>query len=214
MSRRVVVPELLDHLPAEDPEARRSRRDLRRINILMGNERWVCRTVSRFPDEANRGIVEIGAGDGILCSKLAARFPQAAVAAYDLAPVPLDLAARVEWHQGDLFEIPAPDGGGVLVANLFLHHFEGEALTALGRWLGNFEVLVFNEPDRAAIPHALGGLLHPWINRVTRHDMHVSIRAGFAAGEISRLLGLDPGRWRTRESSTWRGARRVVVSST
>ena len=41
---------------------------------MMGNERWICRTVSRFPDEANRGIVEIGAGDGILCNKLAELF--------------------------------------------------------------------------------------------------------------------------------------------
>ena len=214
MSPRVVIPELLDHLPADEPDARRSRRDLRRINFLMGNERWVCRTVSQFPNQANRGIVEIGAGDGMLCTKLAALFPQASVAAYDLAPRPSKLAAHVEWRQGDIFASPAPASGGVLVANLFLHHFEGNALTTLGKWFENFEVLVFNEPDRARLPHLLGGTLHPWINRVTRHDLHVSIRAGFAAGEISRLLGLAAGRWQTRESSTWRGARRVVAFKT
>ena len=103
-----------------------------------------------------------------------------------------------------------PEAGGVLVANLFLHHFEGESLRALGRWIGNFDVLVFNEPDRARLPHVLGRLMHPWINRVTRHDMHVSITAGFAAGEITRLLGLDRARWRFSETSTWRGARRVI----
>ena len=214
MSHRVVIPELLDHLPADDPEALRSRRDLRRINFLMGNERWVCRTVSRFPAAASRGIVEIGAGDGMLCGKLAELFPQAAVAAYDLAPRPEDLAARVAWQRGDIFASPPPASGGLLVANLFLHHFEGAALTALGEWFENFEVLVFNEPDRARLPHLLGGSLHLWINRVTRHDMHVSIRAGFAAGEISRLLRLAANRWRTRESSTWRGARRVIVCRT
>jgi hypothetical protein len=160
---------------------------------------------------AEKGIVEIGAGDGMLCGKLARRFPQAPVAAYDLAPRPAELEPRVAWHRGDLFEVPAPERGGVLVANLFLHHFEGEALAALGRWLENFEVLVFNEPDRSRLPHGLGGLLHPWINRVTRHDMHVSIRAGFAAGEMARFLGLDEKHWRIRETSTWRGARRVVA---
>ena len=209
MSRRVVIPELLDHLPADDPEARRSRRDLRRINFLMGNERWVCRTVSKFAAAANRGIVELGAGDGILCNKLATRFPRARVSAYDLVPAP-ELNPRIEWQQGDVFKMPAPDPGGILVANLFLHHFEGAALTALGRWIGDFEVLVINEPDRARVPHLLGGLLHPWINRVTRHDMHVSIDAGFAAGEILEMLGLDPQAWQFRESSTWRGARRVL----
>jgi len=211
MDQRTVIPELLDHLPADDPDALRSRRDLRRINFLMGNERWVCRSMRRFPSEANHGITEIGAGDGLLCHQLARLFPQAPVAAYDLAPRPADLDARIAWHRGDLFETTPPESGGVLVANLFLHHFEENDLNTLGRWMGHFDVLVFNEPDRCRTPHLLGNLMHPWINRVTRHDMHVSIDAGFAAGEIGRLLDLDSRRWRIRETSTWRGARRVVA---
>ncbi len=210
VAKRIVIPEILDHLPADDLDAMRSRRDLRRVNLLMGNERWVCRTARGFPEAAGRGIVEIGAGDGVLCGMLARSFPQARVTAYDLAPPPVDLEARVKWRRGDIFATPAPKPGGVLVANLFLHHFEGDSLTALGRWFGNFELLVFNEPDRAYLPHFLGALMHPWINRVTRHDMHVSIRAGFAAGEIIRLCGLDGGRWHFKETSTWRGARRVI----
>ncbi len=210
MSERKVIPEILDHLPADDPEALRSRRDLRRINFLMGNERWVCRAVGRHAESARRGIVEIGAGDGILCGKLARQFPQAAVSAYDFAPRPAGLESRVRWHRGDIFTAPVPEATGVLVANLFLHHFEGESLARLGRWVGNFEVLVFSEPDRARLPHFLGGLMHPCINRVTRHDMHVSITAGFTGGEIRRFMGLDAARWQSRESSTWRGARRVV----
>ena len=210
MSERKVIPEILDHLPADDPEALRSRRDLRRINFLMGNERWVCRTVANHAESASRGIVEIGAGDGILCGKLARQFPQAAVAAYDLAPRPVGLEPRVGWNRGDIFEAEIPETSGVLVANLFLHHFEGESLVRMGRWVRHFEVLILCEPDRARLPHVLGGLMHPWINRVTRHDMHVSISAGFRQGEIRRGMGLDADRWQSRESSTWRGARRVV----
>ena len=211
MLKRVVIPEILDHLPAGDPEAVRSRLDLRRINLLMGNERWICRTAGHFTEVVEKGIVEIGAGDGMLCSKLARLFPQAPVAAYDLAPVPVNLQSRVRWRQGDIFEIRVPERGGVLVANLFLHHFEKDALTVLGRWCGNFDVLIFNEPDRARLPHLLGGMMHPMINRVTRHDMHVSIRAGFTTGEIPLFLGLDSDRWEIRETSTWRGARRMVA---
>lgn len=210
MPVRKVIPELLDHLPANDPDAQRSRRDLRRINFLMGNERWVCRTLRRFPEAAARGIVELGAGDGKLCEKIARRFPKTPVAAYDLAPAPVDLASQVAWHRGDIFTQPPPAPGGVRIANLFLHHFEGESLTTLGRWLGNADLLVFNEPDRARLPHLLGALMHPWVNSITRHDMHVSITAGFAGGEISRMLGLDPAVWHFRETSTWRGARRVI----
>jgi trans-aconitate methyltransferase len=131
MPSRVVIPEILDHLPATDPAAQRSRRDLRRINFLMGNERWVCRVLHRFPEIVGRGIVEIGAGDGQLCRKMNDLFPQASVTAYDLAPRPVDLDSRVSWQQGDLFATSPPDAGGVRVANLFLHHFEGESLSNL-----------------------------------------------------------------------------------
>lgn len=210
MLQRVVVPELLDHLPVDDPHAVRSRRDLRRINFLMGNERWIHRTLARFPDAVRAGLVELGAGDGRLCRTLANAFPGSSVTAFDLAPAPADLAPRVKWHRGDLFGQPPPSPGGVRIANLFLHHFEGEALTLLGRWLENADLLVFNEPDRASLPHRLGNLMHPWINHVTRHDMHVSIDAGFAAGEIQQLLGLDAARWKFEESCTWQGARRLI----
>ncbi len=210
-SPRVVVPELLDHLPPDDPEAQRSRRDLRRINFLMGNERWVGAAAQRLSNLTANGIVEIGAGDGMLSNTLARLFPQAEIMAYDLAPRPENLEARVKWQCGDILAMPAPEPGGVLVANLFLHHFEGNSLLALGGWMRNFGALVFNEPDRSRLPHFLGGLMHPCINRVTRHDLHVSIRAGFAAGEIGKSLGLDDAHWQVRETSTWRGARRVVA---
>jgi hypothetical protein len=209
MLKRRVISELLDHLPPDDPEALRSRRDLLRINFLMGNERWVARAAARFPEAAARGIVEVGAGDGLLCGKLAGRFPQSPVAAYDLAPRPVDLPARVRWERGDVFEKSAPSGG-ILVANLFLHHFEKEGLRALGSWFRDFDVLIFNEPDRALMPHWLAYLMHPWINRVTRHDMHVSITAGFREGEMIDWLRLDRTDWRFEETCSWRGARRVI----
>jgi hypothetical protein len=212
MSDRVVIPEILDHLPAADPEALRSRRDLRRINFLMGNERWIRREVGRFPEAADRGIAEIGAGDGMLCRRLSLDFPHAPVSAYDLAPPPARLG-RIAWHQGDLFNA-SPPAGGVLVANLFLHHFDAPSLAVLGKWMEGFEVLVFNEPDCARLPHLLGHILNPFVNRVTRHDMHVSIDAGFGRGELETALGLLDRQWNILETSTWRGSRRVVASRT
>jgi hypothetical protein len=211
---RLVVPEILDHLPVDDPEAQRSRRDLRRINLLMGNERWISRSLRKFQDAAQHGITEIGAGDGDLTRRLAREFPESQLSAYDLAPRPARLDPRIAWHQGDVFLAAAPSPGGVVIANLFLHHFEDQALAELGRWLAGCAVLIVNEPDRALLPHGLGRLLHPWINRVTRHDMHVSIDAGFAAGEIATALGLTPGAWKIEETSSWRGGRRVIAWQT
>jgi hypothetical protein len=214
MRDRVVVPEILDHLPAWDPEAVRSRTDLRRINFLMGNESWICKAILRFREQVKRGVVEIGAGNGELIHRLARMFPDSAVSAHDLSPAPKTRGSRVVWHQGDLFQTVPPTGGGVLVANLFVHHFEGAQLALLGRWMRAFEVIIINEPDRSGFPLVLGGIMHPFINRVTRHDMHVSIRAGFRQGELQEWLGLGPESWQVIESSTWRGARRVVASRT
>jgi hypothetical protein len=210
MKTRIVEPEILDHLPHDDPAARRSRLDLRRINFLMGNERWILRTMERFPDAATSRVCELGAGDGGLAAKIRRRFPNTRVTACDLTPRPAGLDAAIDWRCGDIFQQPPPPGG-VLVANLFLHHFEGDDLRRLGKICEGFDMLIFNEPNRSRMAAVLGTLLHPFVNHVTRHDMQASIRAGFRGGETARLLDLDPARWRIEETSPWRGARRVVA---
>jgi hypothetical protein len=210
MSMRVVIPEILDHLPPDDPEAIRSRRDLRMINTLMGNDRWILKTLRNFPAAAANGITELGAGDGTLTAKIAAAFPDSTVTALDLAPRPANLPASIRWRQGDLFRSATPIQGGVLIANLFLHHFEGAALQQLGKLCKGFEILLFSEPQRAKIPHLLGALVNPLVNRVTRHDMHVSIDAGFVEDELPALMSLSPSDWQIQEHSTWRGAARMV----
>jgi hypothetical protein len=211
--QRIVEPEVLDHLPEDHPDAIASRRDLRRINFVMGNERWILRMARNFPQAAARGIVEIGAGEGFLATKLQREFPDAMVTACDLARRPKGLDARIEWQQGDLFAADPPPRGGILVANLFLHHFEGGKLLQIGRLCSQFDVLILCEPNRSVLPLWVGRLAGPFINRVTRHDMPVSIRAGFCQGELAALLGLDLRAWRIAETSTWRGARRVIAST-
>lgn len=209
MTTRIVEPEILDHLPHDDPAALRSRGDLRRINFLMGNERWVLRSLQHFPATA-RGICELGAGDGALAAKIQRRFPNSRVTACDLAPRPAGLDPAIVWRRGDIFQ-DAPPPGGVLVANLFLHHFEGGELRRLGKLCEGYDVLIFNEPNRTRTAAFLGMLLHPFVNQVTRHDMRASIRAGFRRGEMAVLMGLDDSLWKIRESSPWRGARRVIA---
>ena len=176
----------------------------------MGNERWILGTIQKLPDRDGRAITEIGAGDGNLSCTLARRFPQAVVSACDLAPAPQRMPSNLHWQQGNIFEAPEEIRGNTLIANLFLHHFEAAELRQIGKITDRFDSFIFCEPDRARLPHFHGSLLHPFINRVTRHDMHVSIDAGFTAGEIPRFLGLDTGRWEIREQSNWRGSRRVV----
>ncbi len=205
---RKLTPEMLDFLPQDDAGAMRSRRDLRRINFFMGNERWIS---SEIPAGTGR-ITEIGAGDGFLLGRLASEHPGAEMVAYDLAPRPRHLAERVKWVEGDLFSQPSTGGGGVLIANLFLHHFTDERLGVLGEWVRGFDRIIINEPLRARLPQMLGKLAYPFIHPITRHDMRVSIEAGFLPGELAVVLGLDG--YVVRETSDWRGAIRVLAFRT
>jgi hypothetical protein len=204
---RKLTPELLDHLPHDDPGAICSRRDLRRINLFMGNESWVAAVIPK----SARSITEIGAGDGHLLSRLVREHPQADIIAYDLAPRPADLPTAVKWIQGDLFAQPPPPPGGVLIANLFLHHFTDPQLSELGKWMSTFDAIIINEPLRATLPLLMGKLAWPFIHPITRHDMRVSIEAGFRLGELPAALGLERIGYRIQESSSQRGFIRMVA---
>jgi hypothetical protein len=205
---RKLTPELLDHLPHDDPGAIRSRRDLRRINRFMGNDAWIS---SMIPKRANH-ITEIGAGDGHLIFDLAQQRPDAEITAYDLAPRPKHLPHAVKWIQGDLFSQAPPTEGGTLIANLFLHHFTDTQLHELGEWMRSFQTVIINEPLRARLPMLLGKIASPFVHPITRHDMRVSIEAGFSPGELAKTLELAKHGYRFREITDWRGAIRVLAS--
>ncbi|MFT6863025.1 MAG: SAM-dependent methyltransferase [Akkermansiaceae bacterium] len=196
---RQVLPEILDSLPGDDPEARRSRRDLRLINFLMGNERWI------MGQEKLAGVVELGAGAGELTRKLA---QDGKVTGLDFQECPEGL--DVPWLAGDLFENLPTIQADTVVANLILHHFEDDQLAELGALIKGRKALIAVEPWRSRVSLFEGGLLWPVINRVTKHDMMVSIRAGFQKGELPRLLNLG-AEWEWREEVSLLGGLRVLA---
>jgi hypothetical protein len=80
---RIVSPEMLDHLAANDPAAQHSRRDLQRIHRVMGSSAIVARGWKalwpdfhqhpRPADAAPLRVLELGAGDGSLLLAVARR---------------------------------------------------------------------------------------------------------------------------------------------
>jgi 2-polyprenyl-3-methyl-5-hydroxy-6-metoxy-1,4-benzoquinol methylase len=206
---RRVEPEILDSLECDHPDARASRRDLRRINSIMGNHRWLARRIHRSRRQPDWRILELGAGDGTLGRRLVTRGIVEArhLMAMDLAPQPADWPADARWIQRDVLAGDMPDAE-IVVANLFLHHFETAELRKLGSLLPpTCRYLLASEPTRRR--------LHLWqsnflsllpINRVTRHDMPVSIRAGFLGEELGEALGVQ--NWKILASTTFFGAYR------
>jgi len=213
---RSLQAELLDELPANDPRAVGSRRDLRRINALMGNALLMTRAVcAATPPALPRRIVDLGAGDGDFVLRWVLRMPPFAPGTEVLLVDRKDavdpgvvtaLCARgfrprrvqadgLKW----LREQPAEAGTWVL-ANLFLHHFTTESLRELFNALAEkAELFCACEPRRdwwSLAASRMLGLIGA--NAVTRHDAAVSVRAGFQVGELSALWPADSG-WRVRE---------------
>ncbi len=189
---RIIEPEWLDSLPAGDPSACRSRRDLVVIDQLMGNTRWICRHLP-----PGNEIIELGAGSGRLARAVSRRGHD--VTAMDLSPAPPNLARSIRWVAGDFFRNLSAHSAPTVVGSLILHHFRNAELNRLGRLLDHRTRLVFAEPLRDALPLTLSKLASPFVGRVTRHDMPVSIRAGFLPGELAAALALGPC-WRISES--------------
>ena len=206
---RVVVPEILDSLPVDDPRAMRSRRDLRVVDFFMGNSRWIVLEVAR--SGAGR-VSELGAGEGVLCAKVKRAVPGAEVEGFDFCPRPVGLSAGIGWNEGDFFQTLGGARGGACVGSLVLHHFGNGALQELGGLLRDFSILIFSEPLRSRVSLVFSKLAAPLFGAVTRHDMPVSIRAGFLPGELGGLLGLESACWRIAESRTKRGALRFLAT--
>jgi hypothetical protein len=210
LATRCLEPELLDALPATDPLALGSRRDLVWINALMFQPMIMTRLLARHVTEPPRRILEIGAGDGrfmlSVARRLARRWSDVELVLLDRTPLAMDavgdgfrqLGWKVRTITADVFawsEQADRQRYDLVTANLFLHHFDDRQLAQLFALIAPLaRRFVATEPWRASVPLFAARLL-PAIgaNRVTLHDAVVSVRAGFSGAELSRLWP-SPGR--------------------
>ena len=219
--RRTVRPEILDELPATDARAIRSRRDLQRVNRVMGScgilSRAARRALASAPQHSPVRILELGAGDGGLTLRVATRLAkywndaeltlldrQTLIAGatgtafahlgWTLRPVTAD---ALEWARAPTQQ-QRSGRWDVILANLFLHHFDDDGLRELlAAVAGRCAAFIACEPRRG--PFALAGsrlLPALGVSADTRHDAVVSVRAGFLGDELSRL-------WPTASRTPW-----------
>lgn len=222
--RRTVRPEILDELPATDARAIRSRRDLQRVNRVMGScgilTRAVLRSLASAPQNAPLHILELGAGDGSLALRIATRLAtswreaeltlldrQALIAqatgtafahlGWTLRPLTLD---ALEWARAATQQ-QISGRWNVVLANLFLHHFEKDGLRELLSAVADrCDAFIACEPRRG-LPALIGSRLLPalGVSADTRYDAVVSILAGFRDNELSRLWPARQTHWSLEE---------------
>jgi len=213
MLTRVLEPETLDHLAPDDPVAQRSRRDLRRVNAFMGARRILARAMGRAlagaPARPLR-ILELGCGDGRLMLEVARhrgdRWPDARLDLLDRQPIvdaeTIAAYAAAGWQARprvvDVLDWAtdrsSPEHWDLVVANLFLHHFDADELRRLlAGCARRADALAACEPRRSRF--ALGAshlIFFLGANAVTRRDGVLSVRAGFVGRELSDAWEAGP----------------------
>lgn len=209
--QRVVQPELLDSLPAEDPRAVHSRRDLRILNGWMGSASILVRAIADISKPAK--VMDLGAGDGAISLAIAKksgwtdtefvlvdRHPtatHATLAAFNA------IGCDVTFRERDVLTGLGGETADLIIANLFLHHFSDKELSQLlAEVAACCTVFAACEPRRTPLSrlasYCVGTL---GCNAVTRHDAVVSVRAGFRDSDLSaRWPNADEWALRERRS--------------
>lgn len=214
---RTLHAELVDDLPAHHPAAIETRRDLRRINTLMGHARIFVRSLKKaFPKRPPTRILEIGAGDGEIllrvAQRLAGRWTDMDVTFVDLQDLltkktKADFAAlnwKVRSVKEDIFRLWSDDSAAektdVILANLVLHHFTDAQLTSLfSNAAKKAEAFIAVEPRRERWSLFWANCLSLiGCGPVACHDAPVSVQAGFKGRELSALWQQD-GTWQLTE---------------
>ena len=209
---RKVSSETLDNLPENDPDAIRSRLDLRRVHSFMRTRSILLDALGRIPSLSTPfRILELGAGDGTLMLSVAKRitnskaWPELHLTLLDrqnlVSEQTLQGYRELGWH-AEVMSLDVLDWinsnqetkWDLVLANLFIHHFEGGQLSALINTIAaRSNTFIACEPRRAWLPlmgsHLIGLI---GANAVTREDAVLSVHAGFRDQELSALWPLWP----------------------
>jgi len=176
----------------------------------------MANALSRYP--APNVLADLGGGDGRFMLKVARRLAkrwqgvtvmiadQRAIVSADTKAQFTQLGWRCESLTGDIFETLPRVNPDIVTANLFLHHFDQVALKELLALVAaRAKTFVACEPRRSAF--ALLGARLVFVlgaNDVSRHDAVASVRAGFAASDLSALWPQDQtSSWRLREKAVF-----------
>ena len=206
--RRREAAELLDRPGHDLGELAANLRDIRRVNRLAGGTRATLRHLPRLlatvPPEREATVLDLATGSGdipLAVVRWARRRGRAVrVVASDVSDEILAEAKRllggypeVALARYDARAVPLPDGSfDVVLCSLALHHFPPAEAAAVLRAMDRLGRHGFVLNDiRRSVP----GFLAAWVssrlgtrNRMTRHDMPLSVLRAYTPAELRALL--------------------------
>lgn len=214
--RKCFGPDLLDQLPAQDPRAIRSRRDIRRINTAMLQRIVMSRALKRhLVDMSPRTLLDLGAGDGTfllsVARRLSSRWNGVHAVLLDRVDIISDATREAYSSLGWSIDVVSDDVFSylqrrqtrlydVVTANLFIHHFPEQDLKRLLSLVAQSSyAFVACEPQRS-LRGAIGSRMLWAIGccRLSIHDLIIGVRAGFVNDEITSAWPVG-GSWLLHE---------------
>jgi 2-polyprenyl-3-methyl-5-hydroxy-6-metoxy-1,4-benzoquinol methylase len=168
----------------------------------------IAAEINALPDQPRRWL-ELGAGDATLLLSILSQtrlksgrditlIDQQNLLGEETRSRFSRFGAAVELRQQNVLEWaaePTVESYDLVICNLFLHHFrEPELKMILAKVARCASFFVVCEPRRTKAAVLATRLL--WFigcNQVTRHDAHISVRAGFADHELSALWPASSG---------------------
>ncbi|MBV8069959.1 MAG: methyltransferase domain-containing protein [Acidobacteriaceae bacterium] len=190
LSKRLIEPEALERLTPE--QARPNLADLVRLNRYFGGHSVIRKALHRVVDgRSDFSLLDIGCASGDSSRMIRAIYPGARVTCLDHRLVNMENAPHPKMI-ADAFHLPfQPCSFDVVVASLFLHHFEdGEVVQLLGEFYAVAKrALLVCDLERQLLPYIFLPLtksLFRW-DRVTVHDGTRSVRASFRVVELIHL---------------------------
>lgn len=190
LSGRVIKPEILDTLPAE--QARASLADLVRINRHWGGHSTLRQLLRETVPPADAfSLLDVGAASGDMGNCIREWYPNARVVSLDFIATHL---ARCPGERviGDAFRLPVRENSFDFVfCSLFLHHFTDDQVVELLAGFGRAARRAVLVIDLERNPIAYYFL--PWTrwlfgwDPVTVYDGAISVEAAFRRRELEAL---------------------------
>jgi ubiquinone/menaquinone biosynthesis C-methylase UbiE len=208
LGSRVDQDELLDRGRFDPVELEGNLRDIRTVNRLAGGQGAVLvhlpGLIARVDRERPVEVLDLATGSGDIPAAVAAwatrnarplRLTVSDVSAeiLALAQSELERVAGVTFALWDAREVPRPDRSfDVVLCSLALHHFAPPDAIRVLREMQRLARVGFIVND---IRRSAPGYVAAWVashlatrNRLTRHDMPLSVRRGYTPGELRALL--------------------------
>ena len=191
LTRRATDPEMLDE-GVPDEEALRSLADIRFVNRWLGNRGRLASIVRPYLEASPRPrLLDVGCGSADIPAYLLSKTPRLVAVGVDIKLLHLEAAPReVRRVRADVRALPFPPRTfDVVMASLFLHHFDGPEVADVLRGLFALTrgALVINDLRRARLPYAFARATFPLLlrSRVSRNDGLLSIRRAFTRDELA-----------------------------